>query len=273
MLNSCYNCNHRNNSLYKEVGNYSLVQCRDCSLVYLEEYPENLFDFIDNAKSEKTDDVEFWSVPDFIEKYKSIFDKYYEQRLERLRKFNYRDNSHVLDVGIGYGDWANKMVASGATVEGIDVSNKVVKYCVEKYNLKATLESFEDYDISGKKFDLITMFDVLEHFKSPDLALKKAHEALSENGMIYIQVPNVLGFKIPLNHGYGLPYHLWQFNKFQLFKILEKNGFEVLDYWTGIQGIIGYHDRGENHLLNRAIWSLANFFKVGNRIQVLARKI
>lgn len=272
MLNSCYNCNHRNNSLYKEVGQYNLVKCNDCGLVYIESYPEELFDFIDKAKSEKTDDVEFWSVPEFIDKYKLVFNKYYEQRLQRLRKYNFKSNSHVLDVGIGYGDWANKLVENGATVEGIDVSNKVVQYCITKYKLNASLESFEDYDLTGKKFDLITMFDVLEHFKSPPKALSKVHEALSENGLIYIQVPNVLGFKIPLNHGFGLPYHLWQFNKSQLFTLLENNGFEVLGHWTGIQGIIGYHDRGENHLLNKTLWKLANFLKIGNRIQIIARK-
>jgi 2-polyprenyl-3-methyl-5-hydroxy-6-metoxy-1,4-benzoquinol methylase len=273
VLNSCYNCNHSDHAEFKSVGDYELVKCKECSLVYISTFPDDLFNFIEEAKSEKTDDVEFWSVPEFIVKYKSIFDKYYNQRLERLIKYGFKDNSNVLDVGIGYGDWANKLVSKGHSVSGIDVSSKVVRYCVSEYSLDAKYESFENYSNEDEVFNLITMFDVLEHFKSPPEAISKAHKLLKKNGLIYIQVPNVLGFKIPMNHGYGLPYHLWQFNKHQLSKLLEKNGFEVVDYWTGIQGIIGYHDRGEVNFFTNLKWNIANFFKVGNRIQILAKKI
>ena len=115
------------------------------------------------------------------------------------------------------------------------------------------------------------MFDVLEHFESPDEMLKKAYDMLNPGGHLYVQVPNVLGAKLPYGHGLGLPYHLWQFDPQSLKRLLSKR-YEVLAHWTGVQGVIGEYEKGGPSLYKRIIWQLAKVTGRGNRLQMIAKR-
>ncbi|WP_417335293.1 class I SAM-dependent methyltransferase [Halobacteriovorax marinus] len=268
--NSCFNCTNNESVLYKEVGKYKVVKCSSCGLVYLDKYPSDLFNFIDDIENESEEDLEFWSTPDFINKYKSIFDFFMEERGRRLRKCGYSFEGHTLDIGVGYGLWANFLHQNKLQVRGIDVSKSTVEYCKQEYDFEVENRSFERFETEDR-YSLISMFDVLEHFEDPVLMMSKVKSMLTDDGFIYIQVPNVLGFKIPRNHSLGLPYHLWQFDKKRLFRLLEKSGFEVVSYWTGIQGIIGAYEKNEVSIFTRMKWKISNILKLGNRIQVIAK--
>lgn len=245
-------------------------RCRRCDLVYLENLPEGLEHFIDDSK--KQDKVEYWSFPHLYQKHQTVFDSFFEQRYQRMLKSNL-SKGPILDVGVGYGFWAQYLKNNGLEVEGIDFSQEVVDYCRNQLQLNAKCESFEDYQ-TDKKFSAICMFDVLEHFERPELMLEKAYELLEEGGLIYIQVPNVLGLKIPYKHGLGLPYHLWQFNPKSLKLLLERGHlFKMSEYWTGIQGVIGVYEKGGPSFMTGLKWKLANTLKIGNRVQMIGRKV
>ena len=270
--NKCCICNTKKNSvLFKKVGEHNLLKCALCNLVYLESYPNTLFNFVKESKSKPKSEVEFWSFPALYKKHQKVFDYFFSQRISRIVRYKkLSDIKSALDIGIGFGFWANYLKSNNIDVYGIDVSKEVIDYC-KKSNLRCELCSYEEYE-TERRFDLICMFDVLEHFVRPDLMLKKVKEQLTEGGLVYIQVPNVLGLRFPFGHSLGLPYHLWQFNPDSIRKLIEASGFEVLEYWSGIQGVIGHYERGGPSLFIRIMWKIANIFKRGNRIQILIRK-
>lgn len=273
MKNNCCICNSPKSSVfYRKIDEYTLMRCNECQLVYLGEADFDVQNFIKDSQQSSDAKVEFWSVPHLYQKHRSVFDQFFEQRVERIHSLNLPMNNS-LDVGVGYGFWANYLKENHSVqVDGIDIEKSAIDYCNEQYQLNSKLLSFEEFN-SEKKYDAIFMFDVLEHFQDPQTMLKKAKSMLSHGGFIYIQVPNVLGLKIPYGHGLGLPYHLWQFDPQNIQKLFDKVGLEVLNFWTGNQGVIGHYEKGGPSLLTKTIWSIGNFFKRGNRLQVIVKPI
>ena len=269
-VNSCCICRESGNSKpFKKAEDYSLLRCNKCKLVFLEEYPKDLFNFLNELDQKES--LEFWSTPRFFQKYKFVFEKYFSERFQEIGHFTDFSNG-ILDVGSGYGFWADYLKRKKIDVYGVEVDALACQYAREHFSIPVKNHSFEQFE-TEKKYSCITMVDVLEHFEKPEEALRKSGELLEDDGVLFIQVPNVLGFKIPNNHGYGLPYHLWQFDFSSLKRLLELEGFVIKFSWTGVQGVIGSMERGEDGPLRRLSWKIAKLINRGNRLHVIAQKV
>lgn len=101
----------------------------------------------------------------------------------------------VLDVGIGGGFLAKKIIKSDKTVEytGIDIDNYLDKDVRGQVRLiRADLNHLPDVQelISSKKgYDYIFMFDVLEHIILFNYLLENIYRILNENGLLIIALP------------------------------------------------------------------------------------
>ncbi len=251
---------------YKQVEGFSLLKCKRCGLIYSDHLPPGQESFFDDSQKEGNQ-VEYWSTPKFFDEYKPIFDKFFHERLERMKRLGITSGD-VLDIGTGYGLWADYLRNHQFNVEGIEVSRKTAKYANDTYGFSFECISIEQYQTS-KKFDVICMFDVLEHLEQPEIILRKISGWLKPNGIIYLQVPNVIGLRYPYGHGLGLPYHIWQFNPITLKKVVTKAGMKPQCYWTGTQGVIGAHKAGKAHIIRKLAWKFANLLKIGNRVQLI----
>ena len=76
--------------------------------------------------------------------------------------------------------------------------------------------------VEEKNFDLITFVHVLEHLDYPRNYLEKLKDHLSEDGIIYAEVPNLYGFPL------GDVAHNIAFTKYSLSKIFIDSGFEII---------------------------------------------
>lgn len=257
---------------YKVIKGFHLVKCKKCKLIYLKEFNQYIEDFISKAEKDldknNNDKVEYWGFPHIYEKYKDVFDYYFTERLVRIRCFK-NDIKSVFDIGCGYGFWMKFCQEKGLEVEGIDISEEAVDWAKNMYGLDAKRILLEKFQFE-KRYDAIVMCDILEHLIEPNQQLLKVKKALNPDGIIYIQVPNLLGFKIPPSQGFGLPFHIWQFNLNTLNKLLERNGFRVIAKWTGIMGVIGVYERGGPAYWQKILWKIAKVFNIGNRLQVIA---
>ena len=81
---------------------------------------------------------------------------------------------------------------------------------------------------SEGKYSLIILRHVLEHFLNPLEVLKKMHRSLSEDGLLYIAVPNNLLPTKNLESKWFRVVHTYYFNKYSLKNILHKSGLETI---------------------------------------------
>ncbi|VVB99046.1 Ubiquinone biosynthesis O-methyltransferase [uncultured archaeon] len=236
--------------LIKTEKEYSLVKCRKCGLVYLSPRPRNLM-LLYGADSyahysiappnEKTGIVKVivstvrpaWKL--FI---RMVFGEDIWE-LERLEK------GKLLDIGCSSGTYIYGMKSNGWEVTGIEPS----KFAAEKaryLGLNVINSTFEKAEIAGQgKFDVITMKQVIEHVPYPSKALGKVHRILRKGGILVVDTPDIGSWEYMLfGKNWGsleVPRHVTLFDKSTLRRMLEKNGFEVVEIRSEIYpaGFIG----------------------------------
>src|SRR5581483_5354748 len=116
------------------------------------------------------------------------------------------------------------------------------------------------------RFDAVVMCDVLEHLADPRGALERCRDLLAPGGVLFVQVPNLVGFHLPPSHGWGLPHHLWQFGPRSLALLATAAGLRPQRWYTGVLGVIGVYERGGPALADRVLWWAARRLRVGNRL-------
>jgi len=157
----------------------------------------------------------------------------YENFLEIKKKIN--KNTSILDIGCG---WAQALLffkKKGLECYGFDPAIEAVQYgCKKGLNIKhAGLEGMDVFE--GKKFDIVTMFNVLEHLADPVKALKQIKKILKPKGILVVDVPNEFNdFQLAGRDTHNLknwwiapPNHLNYFSKDSLVKLLESLSFSV----------------------------------------------
>ena len=100
----------------------------------------------------------------------------------------------ILDIGCGGGLITEPMCRLGATVTGIDASNKnisVAKLHAKKNGLKINyINTSPEKKIIQKKFDIILNLEIIEHVENVDLFLESSSKLLNKNGIMFIATIN-----------------------------------------------------------------------------------
>ena len=134
----------------------------------------------------------------------------------------------LLDLGAGTGDFLIAAQNSDFQVSGVEPSSKARKLAEQKgIQLSSSLE-----DVSGQKFQAITLWHVLEHLPNLDDQIKTMVHLLEEDGILVIAVPNFKSYdaKHYKTHwaAYDVPRHLWHFSKKSISKLFEPHQMEVV---------------------------------------------
>ena len=101
----------------------------------------------------------------------------------------------ILDIGCGGGLLSEPMARLGASVTGIDVSEKNIKIATA-HLLKSGLDvdykniTVEELAESGEKFDIILNMEVIEHVSDINLFLKSCATLLKPGGIMFISTIN-----------------------------------------------------------------------------------
>ena len=111
----------------------------------------------------------------------------------RLVQFQrYLKNKEILDFGCGWGGFL-KDIKNYKSLSGIELRKECISYI--KKNIKK-INVFSNINAFKKKFDVITMFHVLEHIPYQIDTLKILKSKLRNNGKIIIEVPHAKDFLI-----------------------------------------------------------------------------
>lgn len=107
------------------------------------------------------------------------------QRIEFLKAAGVSEG-RLLDVGAGGGEFVYLAGKAGFHSHGIEPNIGYSEYAATEYQSKVLTGQLGDVQ---EKYDVLTMFHVLEHLPSPLMAFDKLHQSLTEHGMLLIEVP------------------------------------------------------------------------------------
>lgn len=145
-------------------------------------------------------------------------------------------HSKVLDIGCGTCIFLAYAKRSGCEVWGIDINPNFINACrFQRFNktFVATLREFFE-KFPHNTFDVITMFEVLEHLDNPVETLSIIHRLLRKDGILAISVPNNergrLKFGLKRTEEDYPPHHLTRWTPKAISGFVERMGFEVLGH-------------------------------------------
>lgn len=122
-------------------------------------------------------------------------------------------NKIILDIGAGTGDFLLYCKNQGLDIAGVEPNEKArIKAQSKGVTLQDSLNK-----IDKKKFDIITLWHVLEHLPNLYESLARIKTLLSEKGQLFIAVPNFKSYDAQYYQefwaAYDVPRHLWHFSQ------------------------------------------------------------
>ncbi|EGG33971.1 class I SAM-dependent methyltransferase [Paenibacillus sp. HGF5] len=150
-----------------------------------------------------------------------------------IRLQQYSKGQKLLDVGIGGGELLAVAKELQFDVEGLEIVELQAKHVSTILNIEVHACDFLEY-MTNKRYNLITLGDVIEHIEDPVKTIQKAYELLDDQGVFWISTPNYnsafasfVKFEDAMWKEAG---HLHYFSYTSLRMVLENNGFEVIGY-------------------------------------------
>jgi len=171
----------------KSKGELIVCFCNSCSMVSQNPIPTE-------------HQVEQYYATEYRQDYKQVFEPKLKHiyragnlalnRLGFLTKNNVASGK-LLDVGAGGGEFTYVSSQLGFDSTGIEPNIGYSNYAKDQY--QANVKTGQLADVDGK-FDVITMFHVMEHIPDPIKTFKKLYDLLNKDGFLFIEVPNIESF-------------------------------------------------------------------------------
>jgi 2-polyprenyl-3-methyl-5-hydroxy-6-metoxy-1,4-benzoquinol methylase len=96
----------------------------------------------------------------------------------------------VLELGCAHGGSVALMNWAGFDATGLELSPWVVDFAKKTFEIPMVLGPLEDVRLPPETFDVIVLYDVLEHLSDPLATMRVAASLLTEDGIFIVQTPN-----------------------------------------------------------------------------------
>ena len=230
-------CNLCNSKKAKKFLNwkkkYELFHCQKCSSVTPNISHADEIEFVESIYNNNLYDKKT---------YNEILKNYsYRKKNFGVERFNYTikrlklsPKSKVLDLGCGLGYFLSVLKDKKINYKGLEPAKNLSYYC-RKY-LKLNVFSTPLEAEKNKSYNLITLFDVLEHLKDPIKYFKLINKKLKKNSYCVCYTPNIHSIGYALmgsDQNTLLPFeHLCFFDEKSFNYLAKKSGFKVVSVET-----------------------------------------
>ena len=158
-----------------------------------------------------------------------------DKQAKTVRRF-VAAGASILEIGSGYGWFAEKMRENGYQVDGIEISDDKRALASERVPglklMNVNLLCDELPPEARGKYQAVCMFHLLEHLSDPVLFLSRAAEALRPGGLLLVEVPNLdcamRGLSEPYDDFSYLRAHLSYFRPETLHRVFETAGLSEI---------------------------------------------
>lgn len=224
---------------------FDVMKCPDCSVLMMADIPtdEVLETLYSNEYYETRSEYYFnnriWN-PGAGRNNENI--ESFDRALSRLRQLEPAGKS-LLDVGCGLGIFLAMARDAGWNVKGIDTSEYAIRHAREHFQLDVTHGAvLKDAEFAPASFDVITLWDSIEHFRDPFGQLSEIYRLLKPGGVIMLDTPNGHSllrtvanacydasfglFRYPVAKLYH-QFHLFYYTPQALETLLKRTGFHI----------------------------------------------
>jgi len=215
-----------NNSYDKRgtANGYSIEQCRVCGLGVTTPFPE--------PGTLVTVNQETYPVVQRVAAYRSrqnYFEKRYRRQLSDIGKL--KAEGRLLDIGCNIGMFLNEAAKAGFSVVGVELNRECAEYARTNSGLEVYSDYLEKIVFQAESFDVVTMYDVLEHIPDMKSMLAEVKRILRPCGLLVIQSPNLDSLMADLTGSswswLSPPDHLYHFTPGALELLLEQSDFQL----------------------------------------------
>ncbi|UCG25460.1 MAG: class I SAM-dependent methyltransferase [Chloroflexota bacterium] len=189
-----------------------------------------------------------WASDDLLDAYEAVEDETYileragrertfAHHLQSLEKFTGPgDGRPLLDVGAYIGVFVAVARSRDWQALGIEPSLWASTFAKER-DLPVVQGTLDAQELDGRRFDVITMWDVVEHLDDPMAEVAKARRLLNPGGIVAVHTMDVNSLMARLM-GSRWPWlmdmHVQYFSRESLRRLLLQNDLEVI--WIGVEG-------------------------------------
>jgi len=241
----CKICGANNSKVKYYLKKFNVVKCYACSTVFLD-FKNKVMDprevYSPNYYKERNEHYLKNIIIDPIHgpENPSIID--FREGLKLIESFKHP--GRLLDVGCGMGIFLSMAKERGWDVFGVDISDYATGFARERFGINCFVGRLKNANFPDNYFDVIALWDVIEHFESPLEELEEVRRILADDGIIFFDTPNVESlmrliahwiykvtgglFKYPLKKLYH-QFHLYYFSTKTLKMLLDKSGFEIIE--------------------------------------------
>jgi 2-polyprenyl-3-methyl-5-hydroxy-6-metoxy-1,4-benzoquinol methylase len=152
------------------------------------------------------------------------------KRCEFITKI--KKHGRLLDVGCANGDFLHEMQDfPGWKLHGVEISTYASEMARVGYALDVFNGSLEEARYPDETFDVITLWEVLEHLENPKNAVEEIHRILKIDGVLVLRIPNSDSWDARQFGrcwaGYDSPRHRYAFNPETIKKLLLPLQFKI----------------------------------------------
>jgi len=209
---------------------FQIIQCANCTLEYTDPAPS------------KEAIAPYYNFPSYISHtdtkeglvnqiYHKVRNHTLTQKTNWVQSLFTGHKGQLLEVGAGTGAFAHSMLNKGWKVTALEPDAASRQKALENYNINL-LPIEELFQLEPAKYEVITLWHVLEHVHDLNTYMKTFHSLLKPNGRLIIAVPNYTsydaGFYKNFWAAYDVPRHLYHFSPLSMYYLAKKHKMSIV---------------------------------------------
>ncbi|MBA3246635.1 MAG: class I SAM-dependent methyltransferase [Pyrinomonadaceae bacterium] len=205
-----------------------ILRCRECGHVFadLQLSDEQLFELYSERFFTGGEFGDYPASEPYIR-------RNFEARFKVLRSFlDPARHRHLLEIGSAYGFFLDHVRGHFASAQGLDITDAGVRYARERLKIDVTQADFLTHDFGAQRFDVVCLWDTIEHLRSPQFFLEKIAEQTESGALLALTTGDIGSLNARLRKERWRmihpPTHLHYFSRQTLTRLLNSYGFDVI---------------------------------------------
>jgi SAM-dependent methyltransferase len=226
---ACVVCGSLDHRPYREQDGYTIVRCVGCGLRFISPQPS---DAALNALYAEDYYVSEDSRGRGYDGYVTEAENWRRTFRDRLRDLPGKRGT-LLDVGAATGFFVEQAKAAGWDASGVEPSTWAAEYARNELGADVQTGTLESLNVGDGSFDVVTLWEVIEHLPDPEATLAEIRRILRPGGVLVLSTPDAgsLAARLSGRRWLGwrkVPEHLFFFDRVNLDRLLQKAGFRPI---------------------------------------------